>query len=503
MITKRYHKKAHSFPMEMIIKMLLAVVGFFFIIVLIYKIFTGLQAESIEQACRASVIAKVKFRDVADATAGNIGESFVNRAYPVQCITQRKDIPEKKTRTMGDEEIRDQTLKEIADMTVSCWWMFANGNYHQIFADAGINSNKCHICYKFVINPLDALTQQALTKQDLIEYMSTHKYDPGLIRGGGALTAVNAIYEYEPQNVKTSSRESRQITEERLMASSKRLDKGIADFTNTFEGQETKLKTLQDKLIDIYNLKIEPVIIIIPELPSEYDERHVEDADLAMKLLEDWQIGDSDLNNGMVFLFSLNDGVLHYAADIGAHAVLSQGQLEEQVINVVIDEHLQKDTMTTPADAIIAFIDELYTTLKGENNILETLELQGTYLAYISGGKVGATNSNTLLKAAGTLLVKDDFDEDEKTGEQDENGERFEPRVSYSIAYVSPKWDTNVPFIGDVINEWNLCLPFSSISEKNCLGEMIGSATIPNAIAVGLTQEFNSYGAQCDVIEQD
>ncbi|MDF1517962.1 MAG: ShlB/FhaC/HecB family hemolysin secretion/activation protein, partial [Lutibacter sp.] len=47
---------------------------------------------------------------------------------------------------------------------------------------------------------------------------------------------------YEPQNVKNSSRESRKITQDRLLSSPRRLSRGVADFTNIFEGKEAKTK---------------------------------------------------------------------------------------------------------------------------------------------------------------------------------------------------------------------------------------------------------------------
>jgi hypothetical protein len=473
-------------PFENIIKLVLAIIGFVLVMAILMLLFNAFQATSVEQACRTSVITKQKVKVLAEGTAGAAGEEAVASGYPLQCLTQEKILPEEKTRFMSDQEVRNQTMKEIADMTVSCWWMFGNGVYHNIFNDHFANANRCHICYNFIISStIQTFKDKPLTLTELTNYMATHRYEPGLLKGGYANVAAHKIYDYTAQDIPYAGRE---LSENRILASSRRLERGVADFTGILSPQQ--LSSMRVTVTKMYAIGFEPAIIILPELPQVYGEGGSENPETALRILEEWAIGDETLNNGMVFLFVLNDGKLDYAVANGAHAVLNEGILEEQVIEIVLEEHFITADKTAVATGLVAFTERLHAAMEAkseEENIRLTLENQGTYLAYITGGKIAYDNAeNEKLVAGGALITPENFNGEKDAADAGNN--QFQTGVPYSIAYMSPKWTQQIPLT------WLVIGPKISIK--------LESAEIPNAISLSLQLSLLKSGATCDVVSE-
>ena len=138
-----------------LILMLIAILSFAIIIYAINQFFTRADQEVDEQACRASILTRVKSTLRVKVVELN--------PFPIVCKTQEKELK-------GDAE---QVKMQISDLSARCWWMFLNGEYGNIFDKLQLTSDKkCFICYTFNI----AEKNIEISGKELMDYMGEHYY---------------------------------------------------------------------------------------------------------------------------------------------------------------------------------------------------------------------------------------------------------------------------------------------------------------------------------------
>lgn len=139
-----------------LILLLIAILSFAIIIYAIQQFFTRADQEVDEQACRASILTRVK------STLRVLKVVELN-PFPIVCKTQHKVLE-------GDEE---QVKMQISSLSAKCWWMFLNGEYGNIFNKLQLTSDqKCFICYTFTI----ADKNIKIKGEELMNYMSENSY---------------------------------------------------------------------------------------------------------------------------------------------------------------------------------------------------------------------------------------------------------------------------------------------------------------------------------------
>lgn len=451
------NKKAATWAMESIGKMVISIVGFVIILAVLYQVTIGAQNESVEQACRSSIAIRANLKIDLKVTS-------INNIYPINCITQEKRIPEKlNNRNPGSEEAQAQIQKEIADMMVSCWWMFGQGHYYNILDDKWQNENLCHVCYSFTINTNDGFEKgDTIKKEDFYNYLVTHKYDPGLLRGGGYMIAANTYYDHPKYE---DVHEETPMTIARLLNNRARLESGVLDLTDIYKNDAVGLNTLRQKLVEIANeYQLRPVFIIVP---SFNEEQLQDNQNIPARIIEEWDIGNPDLNNALVFIFALKNGKMLYGAEVGAEAILPQ-----MVMESIYEDNIETQIATQPAKAITDFGEALNDHLQSKKDIGDALSFQNTYSSYITGGNLGSMNS--LGDAQGAIGYQKDF-------------EGFVPGERYAIAYTAPTTiDWGVWGIG------NLAVDFTKNTEYRV-----------NMIAVSVHEDLFKEGAICNVNVED
>ncbi len=139
-----------------LILMLLAILSLTIIIYAMNQFFTRADQAVDEQACRASILTRVK-------STLKVGGVLELNPFPIVCKTQHKVLE-------GNEE---QVKIQISDLSARCWYMFLNGEYGNIFNKKSLFSdNMCFICYTFNIK--DDI--KPITGEKLFEYMDEHYY---------------------------------------------------------------------------------------------------------------------------------------------------------------------------------------------------------------------------------------------------------------------------------------------------------------------------------------
>ncbi|MFP4523781.1 MAG: TPM domain-containing protein [Candidatus Woesearchaeota archaeon] len=418
-------RQTGMWSMERLGKMILALAGLAIIIFLLNTLFSILGQETGPQACRSSVMGRMNIKDNLPGYA----DDTVARKIPLACETEEVTIPQELTKRMDDNDVRLQTMEEMADLAATCWWMFGNGEYNDVFANKWAPENLCHACYIVKVKDVEAL-DEPITTEEFKNYLDTHNYAPGLLRAGGASNADNRFYEFEPQTLAESSRESRRMNPQRLLNSKRRLERHVADFTGLFSEDQRALNTLRTQLETIDTAHgIAPAFILIPSLPADVWD---EEQPVARNILNEWSVGSETLDNGYVFLFSFNDGKLQYANDVGSSAVLPP-----YVVEALLEEHFKPDAASgEPREALLNFAEELEKTLdNSEEDSEELMQFQRTYTAYITGGRTGST----LIEG---VLTSDDI---RPKGSITFTGEDEDPFLirgggSHIITFTSPEW---------------------------------------------------------------
>ncbi len=139
-----------------LILMLTAIISFGIVLFAMNQFFTRADQVVDEQACRASILTRVK------STIKLVKVVEVN-PFPIVCKTQHKILE-------GNEE---QVKEQISYLSARCWWMFLNGEYGNIFNRQDFASkNTCFICYTFSIKE----DIKPITGEELFEYMDEHYY---------------------------------------------------------------------------------------------------------------------------------------------------------------------------------------------------------------------------------------------------------------------------------------------------------------------------------------
>jgi len=142
-----------------LILMLTAILSLTIIIYAITQFFERADQEVDEQACRASILTRVK--SLMRVKLGPISHEV--NPFPIVCKTQHKVIE-------GDKE---QVMIQISDLSARCWWMFLNGEYANVFnKNSFFSENMCFICYTFAIADKDIKISEA----ELMDYMDEHYY---------------------------------------------------------------------------------------------------------------------------------------------------------------------------------------------------------------------------------------------------------------------------------------------------------------------------------------
>ncbi|MBW2983157.1 TPM domain-containing protein [Candidatus Woesearchaeota archaeon] len=416
-----------AWAMERLGKMILVLAGFAIIIFLLNMLFSILGQESGPQACRTSVMGRM---GIKESLPGVVDDS-ASRKIPLACKTEEATVPEKVSLSMTDEEVREKTMDDLADLMATCWWMFGNGQFNDVFGNKWKDSDLCHICYNVQVRDVRGL-EQPITVEEFKEYLDTHHYAPGLLRAGGAANADYRFYEYQAQETRESSRQSRQMTPERLLGSKRHLETNLADFTALFQDSQADLDTLRGQLDTILlDHDLAFTIILVPSLTPRVWEN---EEPVAMDILNEWNIGSETLNNGYVLLFSLNDGKLQYANDVGSSAALPA-----YIMDGLLDHHLApKMGSGEPKQAIIDFTQGVLDALEQQSQDTEAMMLfQRTYSAYITGGRVGSSLVKGWILTSDTVRPKGSiaFGAGQAAGGFDlRSGE------SYAISFTSPEW---------------------------------------------------------------
>jgi len=141
-----------------LVLMLTAIISFGIVLFAMNQFFTRADQEVNEQACRASILTRVK--SLMRIKLGPISHEV--DPFPIICKTQQKVLE-------GD---KDQVMMQISDLSARCWWMFLNGEYRNIFnKNYFFSENMCFICYTFSIDE-----KMSIKGDELMDYMDEHYY---------------------------------------------------------------------------------------------------------------------------------------------------------------------------------------------------------------------------------------------------------------------------------------------------------------------------------------
>ncbi|MBN1275141.1 TPM domain-containing protein [Candidatus Woesearchaeota archaeon] len=417
-------------------KIILMVVGFFIVLLFLMFILGVFEAESPEQACRASISARAN-------TAFDVWFVKGIKVFPNMCESQEVFIPQENVRRLSKEAQRDQMMEEIGELMAKCWWMFGNGQYEEVLARGG---DHCHVCYSFVIpigygEPGEALYDDPLIPDDgpitipeLMDYLRTHQYQSSILYGGYATIGDYAQFTYKPQELPYTDRYGVSMDAERLVSSKARVEQGFADLANLYGDDQGRFKEIQAALADILEQRaIHVILITAVHLPEEDVSK---DSALAARIIEEWGIG-TELNNGVVFVFSVNNGVLLYGAQTGANALLPTHFIDSLVADTVNDPMMDGK----PEDAVHGFIMKLKEELllMNQQTTFNAMQYQNSYEAYITGGALPAgVSANPNLAMQGGIIVPTCPATGAQANCQDTT--EIKPGERYAIFYFSPKW---------------------------------------------------------------
>jgi len=186
------YKNRKAVARSFLILMLIAILSLTIIIYAVNQFFTRADQVVDEQACRASILTRVKSNLGIYVLGKRVGELS---PFPIVCKTQHKVLE-------GDKE---QVMIQISDLSARCWWMFLNGEYGNIFDKLQLTSDqKCFICYTFSIADKDI----NINEEELREYMDDHYYITKAGEKGepeGVVTYLDYIQRWKGKGVITTS----------------------------------------------------------------------------------------------------------------------------------------------------------------------------------------------------------------------------------------------------------------------------------------------------------
>ena len=181
------YKNRKAVARAFLILMLIAILSLTIIIYAVNQFFTRADQEVDEQACRASILTRVK-------STLRVAWVVELNPFPIVCKTQHKVLE-------GDEE---QVKMQISSLSARCWWMFLNGEYGNLFDKKSIFSdNMCFICYTFSIKE-----DMSISGEKLMEYMDDHYYITKAGEKGeeeGVVTYLDYIQRWKGKGVITTS----------------------------------------------------------------------------------------------------------------------------------------------------------------------------------------------------------------------------------------------------------------------------------------------------------
>ncbi|OIO62947.1 hypothetical protein AUJ83_01970 [Candidatus Woesearchaeota archaeon CG1_02_33_12] len=146
-----------------LVYIIMALVGFIVVIIIMNIFVINVGDITIEQTCRASILARAKAVLKLEWFGGTFETTPV---VPITCKTKDKTLE-------GDKE---QVLMQISELSARCWWMFLNGEYQNLFdSPRFLNKRMCFPCYTFNIK---THLESPITPDEIIQYMATHDYIP-------------------------------------------------------------------------------------------------------------------------------------------------------------------------------------------------------------------------------------------------------------------------------------------------------------------------------------
>ena len=419
--------KRGAIELEQFAKYLLVLAAFAVLVPFAIKFFGIFQQEGPAQACRTSVTLRTTLH----------WDKKITNVYPLQCKTEQVMIPDPKElpRNPTEDQIKREVYTEIGDMMATCWWMFGNGRYHNLLDDKYKDDELCHACYSFTINPRYATIKKdgqektidySLEELNLI--LANVPYSPGLLQGGGAMVGDAGEHAFTPQEVAESSNRRDRITADKLLNSRIRNLKGVADYTGIFAEHQNELQDLRTQLSRLSEGgALAPVFILVPSLP---EEDLAEGGRLPAKIMDQWNVGDSTLQNGIVILISLNDGKALFATGYGSAGVLYASDINDAMSGRFDAEMAAKD----PASAIIGLAEDLKDNIESKKFVAQKLRFQQSYLGYITGGtRAFDLSSDDAYYGNDDITVQGSvrYEEDMQT---------ISPGDYYAITYINSYW---------------------------------------------------------------
>ena len=182
------YKNRKAVARSFLVLLLIAILSFTIILYAINQFLTRSSRVVDEQACRASILTRVK-------STIRVAKVVEVNPFPIVCKTQHKVIE-------GDKE---QVMMQISDLSARCWYMFLNGEYGNIFDKLQLTSDqKCFICYTFGI----ADKNIKITRDELMDYMDEHYYITKEGEKGeeeGVVTYLDYIQRWKGKGVITTS----------------------------------------------------------------------------------------------------------------------------------------------------------------------------------------------------------------------------------------------------------------------------------------------------------
>ena len=170
-------KSKKGLGMEFIITASLLLISFFLIAGLLGRFASKTTDLEAELLCQTSVAQRARTALNIDWSAGGLGlfKSQV-KAIPSLCRTIDKKV----------SGSREQILRQIADSTARCWWMFGEGRYEEILTDVKADvfpqvlgfenlKNQCFNCYTILIDQKE-IPGGPIEANEINEYLLTKTY---------------------------------------------------------------------------------------------------------------------------------------------------------------------------------------------------------------------------------------------------------------------------------------------------------------------------------------
>jgi hypothetical protein len=168
---KKFKKKGAQLLPSILTQMIFVILAGAILLMIISLLFSNdSDIESAISVCRTSV----------DAREYAASKSFreVGSAVPMLCKTIDIEIPENKYAELAKQNFTKAVLRNIADRSMDCWYMFGQGLYSKDVFDKGgfFDKNKCFACFTFSIK--EEKNYEPIQLLDLINFLAIETYKP-------------------------------------------------------------------------------------------------------------------------------------------------------------------------------------------------------------------------------------------------------------------------------------------------------------------------------------